>query len=66
MCYRISSKDSDQARQNAVAVSRTGDRQFVAAAAVAQRADKAAFARFLARLAQWRADLAHKSEESVS
>lgn len=66
MCYRISSKDIDKARESAVEISRSVDQQFIAAAEVAQQADKAAFARFVARLAQWRADLAHKSEESVS
>lgn len=66
MCYRMLDKDADRLAKGAGELKPRGDQEFIAASEAVQRADQAAFARFVARLAQWRASRAHRSEESVS
>lgn len=66
MCFRMSSKETDQARQSAVDTNRRADQAFIAAAEAAQQADQAAFARFVARLSDGRTEALKKTGEPAS
>jgi hypothetical protein len=60
------SKETDRARQSAGETKQRADQEFIAAAEAAQLADKAAFARFAARLSDRRAEPLKKAGEPAS